>query len=159
MNASQNVKTIITKQYKTKSSAPIIWGGIGFLMGIPAILCATVCAAVVAGAASVPAAMAQDPTVAMTASDREAAMAASATGAAASVLPLAILILTWLAGFILCFFAKSKYSNVTGILTILCSIGLGAVSIPFLDAPGFIAAILYVISGGLAISNASRPAE
>lgn len=154
---NQNVQTIVMT--KTKSSTAVITGAIGFMLGVPAVLCATVCAGICAGIAATPAAMvAADPTLA---SDQTMVDAANANAAVVGTmaLPLMVFIVFWLLGFILCFFGKSSHSKATGILTILCGIGMGIPTVITFNILGMAAAMLYVISGGSAIGNASRPNE
>lgn len=154
MNDS-NAQTIVIS--KTKSSVPVITGAIGFMLGIPAVLCATICAGACATLATAPVAIAaSDPSLAK---DPDVIAGATATAAATGTLALPIIafIISWILGFILCFFGKCEHSKLTGLLTIFCGVGMGIPSVIMFNILGITAAILYVISGGSAISNSGRP--
>lgn len=156
MNEQGNVQTVIMRQQQMKSGTPVICGSIGFLLGIPAILCATVCAAMCAGVTSAPTLMvASDPTFL---SDEKVAeiTAASAATTGTLLLPVGVFISFWILGFILCFFGKSDKSKITGILTILCGIVMGIPAVVLVNIMGIAAAVLYIISGGSAMSNANK---
>jgi uncharacterized membrane protein len=132
--SEQNTQTIVVKQ--TKSLAPLICGVIGFIVGIPAILCATICAAACAAGK---AAMENSDTISLPAS-------------------FWIFVLCWLAGFVLCFFAKSEKSKLTGALTLAAGVIIAIAMVLVANLFGIAAGILYIVSGFLAIANASRPA-
>ena len=160
MNQQTTSQHITYKVQKTKSSAPVICGAIGFLLGLPGVLCATLCAAVVATASAAPAAIiASDPKFAasMSTNDIEAANAVGVAAATTMGLPLIVFISCWLLGFILCFFGKSGISKIAGILMILAGVGLGIPAAVLLNFFGLVAAILYIFAGGMAIAKASRP--
>lgn len=156
----QNVQKIIS--VKTKSSTPVITGAVGFMLGVPSVLCATICAGACAAAAAASdavvaaAATAADPSLANDPDVAAASTAAAATAGALS-LPLLAFIVSWILGFILCFFGKSNHSKLTGLLTILCGVAMGIPMAITFNIFGLSAAILYVISGGSAIANASKP--
>lgn len=153
----KNVQKIIS--VKTKSSTPVITGAIGFMLGVPSVLCATICAGACAAAAAASDAVvaaAADPSLANDTDVAAASTAAAATAGALS-LPLLAFIVSWILGFILCFFGKSNHSKLTGLLTILCGVAMGIPMAITFNIFGLSAAILYVISGGSAIANASKP--
>lgn len=139
-NTNENKPTTVVVQ-SGKSGAPLICGIIGFVLGIPAILCATVCAAICAGA---------------TASASQASGGSGAEGLS-FVLPLLGFIATWIVGFVLSFFAKGPKSKKTGAITIVAGVAMMVFAIVFGGFLGIASGILYVISGGIAISNASKP--
>lgn len=133
MSQIVETKTVIIQQ---KSNAPLICGVIGFILGIPAILCGAVCSSICSGLAS------------------EVGSQSSTTGNL--WLPFVVFFLSWIAGFVLSFFAKGKSSKRTGAFTILSGV---IVMITGLLLGGFITiatGILYIISGGIAISNYSK---
>lgn len=147
---NENVTVVVTNQ-QHKSNAPWILGIIGFIVSIPNILCATVCAA--AGAAVSEAAR-QD---AVNSGNAAAEASATNSGEAFAGMLLVFVIISLLC-FILTFFGKSKISVVTGILLILGAlfilvngfVGLGNMLL------GSIVGICYLIGGIYSIINKKR---
>lgn len=140
----------------TKSNAPWILGIIAFVLSIPNILCATLCAAATTVGAAI--AASPDPFTTTTDADAQAATeAAAATATVASGLLWTVIVASILC-FIFSFFGKSKNSHVTGILTIIggayifiqALIGLGS------WIWGTAAGILYLIGGIYSILNKKR---
>lgn len=141
--------TVNTQQHK--SNAPWILGIIAFVASIPNILCATVCAAAVAGlseTAKEEAARTGDAATQTTAAGTSEAMAGI----------LAAIVIVSLICFVLSFFGKSKISVITGILLVLGAI---FVLISSFVGPGSIlwgsvAGVCYLIGGIFSIINKKR---
>lgn len=123
-----------------KSSAPMICGCIGFVLGIPAILCGTVCSSLCAG---------------LTAAGAQASGGSGAEGGVA-MLPIIIMAICWILGFVLCFFAMGPKSKKTGIWSLVSGIVMMLSGLFLLNVLGIVSGVLYTISGGLAISNAKK---
>lgn len=115
---------------KPKTAAPIILSLIGFILSIPGMLCAGLCAAIAADA-----------------SKGEHGMGL----VYAAIVPV-------IANFILSFFCKSKSSAVTGGIMILLSILMLIPEVILFSILGIAAAILFLVAGALSIANAKRPA-
>ncbi len=115
---------------KSKTATPIVLSLIGFILSIPGMFCAGMCAALVADA-----------------SKGEHGMGI----VYASIVPV-------IANFILSFFCKSKLSKMTGAIMILLSVVLLIPEVIMCSILGIAAAILFLVAGALSISNAKRPA-
>lgn len=119
-----------------KSDAPWILGIIGFATAIPNILCATICAAAVAG-------------VAEAAGEDAATTGHSIAGA------LLFIVLINVLCFVLSFFGKSKQSHVTGILMIIG--GLIIVINGFIGLASvlwsLVSGVLFLLSGCFSVKN------
>lgn len=115
---------------KSKTAAPIVLSLIGFILSIPGMICAGMCAAIVA----------------------DASKGQHGMGLVyATILPV-------IANFILSFFCKSKSSKTTGLIMILLSIVLLVPEVILFSILGIAAAILFLVAGAISISNATRPA-
>lgn len=152
--------TVTVDCQRHKSNAPWILGLIAFCISIPNVICATLCAAVATGvtAAGVAAsAQADGATNAQANEQAEAAIAAAGAGMAGWFIAI---VLASIICFILSFFGKSQYSLTTGVVMILGGafimvngfIGFGSI------LWGTTAGLLYIIAGGLSISNHKLPA-
>ena len=147
---NDNVNVTVTTQ-QHKSNAPWILGIIAFVASIPNILCATVCAAAIAGLSE-------------TAKEEAAQSGDAATHAAASGTSeamagiLAALVIISLICFVLSFFGKSKISVITGILMILGALFIVINSFvgPGNILWGSVAGICYLIAGCYSIINKKR---
>ncbi len=115
---------------KPKTAAPIVLSLIGFILSIPGMFCAGMCAALTADA-----------------SKGEHGMGI-----------VYALIVPVIANFILSFFCKGKSSKTTGTIMILLSIVLLIPEVILFSILGIAAAILFLVAGALSISNARRPA-
>lgn len=126
-----------TQPKQVKTVGALICGILGFVFGIPATICTYLC--------------------------NSAGSALGATGAGSTVL-IILFAICWIAGFILCFYSKDAKSKQTGSLTLICGIVMAiAIFMFFKEVNAFSlmgagAGVLYVISGFLAIGNASKPA-
>lgn len=141
--------TLNTQQHK--SNAPWILGIIAFVLSIPNILCATLCAAVVAtGTAVTEAAVVSSGTPVET-PDTES------TAASMGWLLTAVIISSILC-FIFSFFGKSKISHIAGAIVILGAILiLGTAIIGFGSwIWGIAAGVLYLLGGIFSIINKKR---
>lgn len=155
--SEKDVNVMVTVQ-KTKSSAPVILGVIGFVLGLPAVLCLTVCAAVTSGTSVVATEMAKQVARQGSVYDGQTAEAvkilqSGGDTASAVTSMLVFFVICWLAGFILSFFGKSKISATTGILLILCGGAMIVASVLSISFLGGAAAICYMIGGILSITN------
>ena len=123
-----------------KSNLPLILGIIGFVLGIPNILCATICAA----AASVGAGIDEYGNFS------ESAAESAATGA--GFLLWILVIIPTIVGFVGCFFGKSQKAKVMGI--VMCVAGaLIAISGLWISWLGLAVGALYIIGGEKSIKN------
>ena len=112
-----------------KTFAPVILAIIAFVLWIPSLLCNVICASAM-----------QEMT--------------NGRGGSSLFLP-SILGLVVVA---LCFFCKSKWSTLTGVLVILLALLMGIVNVIILNPLALISAILYIIAGALSIANTKRVA-
>ena len=112
-----------------KTFAPVILAIIAFVLWIPSLLCNVICAS---------------------------AMQEMTNGRGGSSLFLPSIL--GLVVFALCFFCKSKWSTLTGVLVILLALLMGIVNVIILNPLALISAILYIIAGALSIANTKRVA-
>lgn len=112
-----------------KTFAPVILAIIAFVLWIPSLLCNVICAS---------------------------AMQEMTNGRGGSSLFLPSIL--GLVVFVLCFFCKSKWSTLTGVLVILLALLMGIVNVIILNPLALISAILYIIAGALSIANTKRVA-
>ena len=112
-----------------KTFAPVILAIIAFVLWIPSLLCNVICAS---------------------------AMQEMTNGRGGSSLFLPSFL--GLVVFALCFFCKSKWSTLTGVLVILLALLMGIVNVIILNPLALISAILYIIAGALSIANTKRVA-
>ena len=147
---NENV-TVTVKTQQHKSNAPWILGIIAVMASIPNILCATVCAAAIAGLSE-------------TAKEEAAKQGDTATQAAAAGTSdamaeiLAALVIVSLICFVLSFFGKTRLSVVTGLLMIIGAlfIVLNSFVGPGNILWGCVAGICYLIAGCYSIINKKR---
>lgn len=138
-NAQQPVNPAMPAK---KSNVTLITGIIGFVLGIPNILCATICAAAAAVGAGV------DEYGNVSESDIEAA------AAGAGVLLWILVIIPTIVGFVTCFFGKSPKAKTTGIIMAICG-ALIAISGFFISWLGLAVGALYIFGGVSSIKNSS----
>ena len=112
-----------------KTFAPVRLAIIAFVLWIPSLLCNVICAS---------------------------AMQEMTNGRGGSSLFLPSIL--GLVVFALCFFCKSKWSTLTGVLVILLALLMGIVNVIILNPLALISAILYIIAGALSIANTKRVA-
>ena len=112
-----------------KTFAPVILAIIAFVLWSPSLLCNVICAS---------------------------AMQEMTNGRGGSSLFLPSIL--GLVVFALCFFCKSKWSTLTGVLVILLALLMGIVNVIILNPLALISAILYIIAGALSIANTKRVA-
>ena len=113
-----------------KTAAPIVLSLIGVILSIPGMICASMCAAIVA----------------------DVSKGKHGMGLVyATVFPV-------IANFILSFFCKSKSSKVTGLIMVLLSIALLVPEVILFSILGIAAGILFLVAGAISIANANRPA-
>ncbi len=129
---------------KTKSNAPWILGLIGFVIQLPAYLCAVLCASVATGAVAI-----------------EGGASAETTAAAMGT---ASIVTTWLVlapaivAFILSFFGKSKASIVTGVILLIASVLSIVGNIMVFNFLGLVSSILFMCAGISSICNHKKVA-
>lgn len=114
---------------KQKTAAPIILGIIAFILAIPGMLCSTFCAALVS----------------------EASHGEHGSGI------VWLMVVPTLVNFVLCFFCKSGKSKTTGLVMVLLSVLMLLIAVLLISLFGIAVAILFMVAGGLSISNAKRP--
>lgn len=139
MENQQNQQPVVqVLTLKPKSNAPWILGIIGFCTSIPNVLCAMLCAGLVAGVTETNA----------------AANGQKADTSGIAVHLLAIVVVSVLC-FILSFFGKSKKSVITGILMLLGGLFIAVTA--FIGFGnwfwGLTSGVLYAIGGALSITN------
>ena len=127
-----------------KSNLPLILGIIGFVLGIPNILCATICAAAAAVGASV------DEYGNFSERDLDDA----ATGA--GFLLWILVIIPTIVGFVGCFFGKTPKAKTMGIVMI-ASGALIAISGFFISWLGLAVGALYIVGGLKSMKNIEIP--
>ena len=131
---------------KTKSNAPWILGIVGIVLTIMHYACAVLCSATMGAMSGV-------------AADGKFDNATADTNFNNSVVIGNTSAVLFIVCFILSFFGKSKYSTITGIVMILCAIIGIILSCAHLSIPGLAAGTLFIIAGGISISNSKRISE
>ena len=123
-------------QDKQLSSTPLILGVVGFILNLPSILCSFLCAGMIVGATS---GIGQD---------------GGAAGGMAMVLPLIVMAVSGILGFVACFYTKSKNAKKAAYGMIISG---GVVVLPALMSLAIFAiagGICYIVGGILALENA-----